>query len=49
MIVFKRLAKPRLGVQCRPAGRGIFTHAVWQKGSMFEEGYFIPGKKAGAE
>ena len=29
-------------------GRGILTRAGWQKGSMFEEVYFIPGKEAGA-
>jgi ferredoxin/flavodoxin---NADP+ reductase len=26
-------------------GRGILTRAGWQKGSMFEELYFIPGKE----
>jgi ferredoxin--NADP+ reductase len=30
-------------------GQGILTRAGWQKGSMFEEVYFIPGKEAGAE
>jgi ferredoxin--NADP+ reductase len=27
-------------------GRGILSRAGWQKGSMFEEVYFIPGKEA---
>jgi hypothetical protein len=30
-------------------GQGILTFAGWQKGSMFEEVYFIPGKEAAAE
>jgi len=30
-------------------GQGILARAGWQKGSMFEEVYFIPGKEAGAE
>ena len=30
-------------------GQGILKCAGWQKGSMFEEVYFIPGKEAGAE
>ena len=30
-------------------GRGILSRAGWQKGSMFEEVYFIPGKEAAAE
>ena len=29
-------------------GRGILARAGWQKGSMFEEVYFLPGKEAGA-
>lgn len=29
-------------------GLGILTRAGWQKGSMFEEVYFVPGKEAGA-
>jgi ferredoxin/flavodoxin---NADP+ reductase len=29
-------------------GRGILARAGWQKGSMFEEVYFIPGKEVGA-
>jgi hypothetical protein len=27
-------------------GQGILTRAGWQKGSLFEEVYFIPGKEA---
>ena len=30
-------------------GKGILTRAGWQKGSMFEELYFIPGKEGAAE
>jgi ferredoxin/flavodoxin---NADP+ reductase len=30
-------------------GQGILKRAGWQKGSMFEELYFIPGKEAAAE
>jgi len=30
-------------------GQGILKRAGWQKGSMFEEVYFIPGKEAAAE
>jgi len=30
-------------------GQGILRRAGWQKGSMFEEVYFIPGKKAATE
>ena len=30
-------------------GLGILSRAGWQKGSIFEEVYFIPGKEAGAE
>jgi ferredoxin/flavodoxin---NADP+ reductase len=30
-------------------GQGILTRAGWQKGSMFEEVYFIPGKETAAE
>jgi ferredoxin--NADP+ reductase len=30
-------------------GMGILSRAGWQKGTMFEEVYFIPGKEAGAE
>jgi ferredoxin--NADP+ reductase len=30
-------------------GQGILARAGWQKGSMFVEVYFIPGKEAGAE
>ena len=30
-------------------GQGILTRAGWQKGSMFEELYFIPGKEVAAE
>jgi len=30
-------------------GQGILSRAGWQKGSLFEEVYFIPGKEAGAE
>jgi ferredoxin/flavodoxin---NADP+ reductase len=30
-------------------GQGILTRAGWQKGSMFEERYFIPGKEVAAE
>jgi len=30
-------------------GQGILARAGWQKGSTFEEVYFIPGKEAGAE
>jgi hypothetical protein len=30
-------------------GRGILQRAGWQKGSMFEEVYFIPGKEVTAE
>jgi ferredoxin/flavodoxin---NADP+ reductase len=29
-------------------GQGILSRAGWQKGSIFEEVYFIPGKEAGA-
>src|SRR5215470_9730070 len=29
-------------------GLGILSRAGWQKGSLFEEVYFIPGKEAGA-
>ena len=29
--------------------QGILARAGWQKGSVFEEVYFIPGKEAGAE
>jgi len=25
---------------------GILTRAGWRKGSMFEEGYFIPGEES---
>jgi hypothetical protein len=30
-------------------GQGILARGGWQKGSLFEEVYFIPGKGAGAE
>jgi hypothetical protein len=30
-------------------GQGILKRASWQKGSMFEEVYFIPAKEAAAE
>jgi ferredoxin--NADP+ reductase len=30
-------------------GQGILSRAGWQKSSVFEEVYFIPGKEAGAE
>ncbi|PYU05313.1 MAG: hypothetical protein DMG34_08680 [Acidobacteria bacterium] len=30
-------------------GQGILQRAGWQKGSMFEELYFIPGKEVAAE
>ena len=30
-------------------GQGIPKRVGWQKGSMFEELYFIPGKEVGAE
>jgi len=30
-------------------GQGILKHASWQKGSMFEEVYFTPGKEAAAK
>jgi hypothetical protein len=30
-------------------GQGILARPGWQKGSMFEEVYFILGKEAGAE
>jgi len=30
-------------------GQDILKRAGWQKGSMFEEVYFIPGKEATAE
>jgi hypothetical protein len=30
-------------------GQGILKRVGWQKGSMFEEPYFIAGKEAGAE
>ncbi len=30
-------------------GQGILSRAGWQKGSIFEEVYFVPGKEAGAE
>src|SRR6266849_7149118 len=30
-------------------GQGILARAGWQKGSTFEEVYFIPGKEVGAE
>ena len=30
-------------------GKGIMTRAGWQKGSLYEVIYFIPGKEAGAE
>jgi hypothetical protein len=29
-------------------GRGILERAGWQKGSTFEEVYFMPGIKGGA-
>ncbi|HYL62217.1 MAG TPA: ferredoxin--NADP reductase, partial [Candidatus Methylomirabilis sp.] len=29
-------------------GQGILSRAGWQKGSIFEEVYFVPGKEAGA-
>ena len=31
------------------AAIGVLQRAGWQKGSMFEEVYFIPGKEAAAE
>jgi hypothetical protein len=30
-------------------GQGILKRAGWQKGSMFDEVYFIPGKEVAAE
>jgi hypothetical protein len=30
-------------------GRGILQRAGWQKNSMFEELYFIPGKEVATE
>lgn len=30
-------------------GQGILSRAGWQKGSIFEEVYFVPGKEAGVE
>jgi ferredoxin--NADP+ reductase len=34
---------------CARTGKASSSAPGWQKGSMFEEVYFIPGKEAGAE